>query len=164
MESEEYARAVGKLFLDLRSLEFSLRHFLNELYTPSSTAPTEVPLAVGQVLPSGPLTNHDPLGSLIEKFNRAVADAKKGTLALDPALSDLSDALLHGRIWGSDAQPPARLVRFSTPANGLVTCTFDASIDEAWLEAQRQRVRDAYAHVVQAGAEIHPNWWIPASA
>lgn len=161
METEEYARAIGKILLDLRSLEFALRHFL---YATGSTSPAPSSLSVGQVLPSSPLTQHDTLGQLIDKYNRAVAAAKQGALALDPALSELGDALIDGRIWGNDPQPPVRMVKFSAPSNGLVSCTFDALIDEAWLEAQERRLGEAYAHVVEAGEEIQPDWWTPVAA
>jgi hypothetical protein len=161
MDSEEYARAIGQLVLDLRALEFVLRHYLDQFGTTSPDGRAPRPLAVGQVLPSTPLTNRDALTHLIEKFNRSVTTANASGLALDPALSELREVLLEGRIWGTDEKPPLRLVQFSAPANGLVSCTADATIDEGWLAAQADRVHAAYPQVVQAGREIHPNWWTP---
>jgi hypothetical protein len=116
------------------------------------------------VLPSSPLTNRDALSQLIEKFNRSVAAANASTLTLDPTLSELRDVLLEGRIWSADPQPPVRLVQFSAPANGLVSCTVDVAIDEPWLATQADRVHAAYAQVIQAGREIHPSSWTPAAA
>jgi hypothetical protein len=162
MDVPEFERAMGKIILASWSLEFALRRFLHRVDGTNSTLPAAEPVSVGQSLLSSALTNHDSLGKLIERFNHSVTEAKKGGLALDPTLPHLQEILTEGRIWGEDPRPPVRLVMFSVPANGLVTCTFDASIDEVWLEEQENRVRSAHAQVIQAGEEIHQTPWTPS--
>ncbi len=157
MESEPYAIAVGKVVLDLKSLEFALRRFLDYLDMPDSATSAPPPMAIDQVLPSSALTSHASLGQLIAKFNESVTEAKHGAVSLDPTLGDISDTLADGHIWGSAPEPPLRMVAFSTPRNGLVSCIRDELMDDAWLDTQARRLREAHTKVAQAGQEIQPD-------
>jgi len=148
MESEAYALTVGKVVLGLKSLEFALRRFLDYLDMPDSTPP---PVSIGQVLPSRALTNHASLGQLIGKFNEAVTQAKHSGDSLDPTLADISDTLADGHIWGSGPEPPLRMVAFSTPRNGLVSCIRDELMDDGWLDTQARRLQEAHTKLAQAG-------------
>jgi hypothetical protein len=112
--------------------------------------------SVGDELLSNPLTNAESLRQLIEKYNTTATAAGQSSLIVDPALFDLQDDLEHGRIWGSDRELPPRLVRFSPPANGLVTCMYDQRLDDDWLETQAGRIREALDKVAIAVQTVHP--------
>ncbi len=158
MESEAYALAVGKVVLDLKSLEFALRRFLDYVDMPDATMSAPLPMSIGQILPSGALTNHASLGQLIAKFNESVTASKYSAVSLDPTLGDISDTLADGHIWGSDPEPPLRIVEFSTPRNGLVSCIRDELMDDVWLDTQARRLREARTKLAQAGQEIQPGF------
>src|SRR6266542_1548965 len=133
MENNTYALTLGRLVTDFHALELNLRHFLHHLDMPGSAASdleALPPGSRGQVVPSGALTNPDSLATLIEKYNRAVRDAKQDAVSIDPGLAETREALVNGRTWGSEVSPPLRIVQFSRPANGLVTCTFDELVDQ----------------------------------
>jgi hypothetical protein len=152
VESAVYTPSLGKVVGGLYSLESALRSFLQHVNNEASLAAMDLTaLSVGDVLPNTALTNSDSLGQLIEKYNTAVTAANQSSLRLDPALSDLRDILANGRVWGGDRQPPLRMVKFSRPENGLVTCISDQLMDEHWLDTQAQRVSDTFETVRSAG-------------
>jgi len=157
------AISVGDVIEELYGLELALRQFLHNLDASPTTSEPLPSISIGDVVLSDALTNADGLGALIEKFNRAAAINGHQELAVDPTLEDLSDVLTHSRIWATDAQPPLRLVTFSRPVNGMVTCTFDELMDDWWLTAERSRVQDAIASVSQARQEVHPKHWAPGT-
>jgi hypothetical protein len=163
MNSEEYALAVGKVVLGLKSVELALRRYLNHLDTPGAETGATPAISEGETLASNVLTNRDSLGVLIEKFNRSLAAAKQSELSLDITLAEVGEAVTTGRIWGSDTEPPVTVVRFSAPSNGLVRCTAEILMDRAWLEAQKHRLHAAYANVEEAGRRIQPERWVPAA-
>jgi hypothetical protein len=148
----------------LQALEQALRHFLYEMDM-SASAEAEVaalePGAVRALMASSALTNPDSLGVLIDKFNRTLPAARQSALAIDPGLASAREALGHGRIWGSTAEPPLRIVEFGRPANGMVECTFDEVLDSAWLEARTRGADEALQKVTTAARDISPERWAP---
>jgi hypothetical protein len=156
-ESADYTRSLGKVVRGLLSIETALRSFLHHVNDEASLNAMDLTaLSVGDVLPNSALTKSDSLGQLIEKYNIAVIGANQGTLRLDAALFELRDTLDFGRVWGGDGNPPLRMVRFSRPANGLVTCIDDQLMDEHWLDTQAGRVSVALEMVRNAAQAIHP--------
>jgi hypothetical protein len=155
VESAVRAASIGEVLVGLRYLESALRGFLYGV----SHAVADSGLAaftVGDEFLSNPLTNGDSLRQLIEKYNATVSGAGQSSLTVDPGLNDLWDDLEHGRIWGSDRELPLRLVKFSPPANGLVTCTYDQRVDNGWLDTQAGRIKDALDKVATAVQAVHP--------
>lgn len=157
VESADYTVSLGQVVAGLYSLESALRGFLQQISNEASLAAMDLTtLSVGDVLPNTALTNPDSLGQLIEKYNTAVTSANQESLRVDPSLSDLREILLNGRVWGGDRQPTLRLVKFSRPANGLVTCAYDQLVDDQWLETQAGRVGETLTTVRNAAQAIHP--------
>jgi hypothetical protein len=164
MEAEPYVLAVGTVVLAVKSLEFGLRSFLDYLDMSDPATSAASSMSIGQTLPSSVLTSHATLGQLIMKFNESVTAAKRGALSLDPTLGEISETLADGHVWGIDPKPLLRLVAFSTPRTGLVSCVRDELMDEGWLETQARRLREAQTRLGRAGQEIHPDRWTPLSA
>jgi hypothetical protein len=164
MRSAEGAGVIGEIVVDLCALEVALRRFLYQVGRAASAATDFQALEVGEVFPSNPMTNADSLRRLVEKYNTTVTEASQSSLSLDPDLCNLREDLQEGRIWvdcvdddWSDVlRLPLRLVKFSPPANGLVTCVYDQRIDSDWLEGQVACVRDALGKVRGASESIQP--------
>ncbi len=117
--------AIGKIIVNLHSLEFALRSFLwnhqnsTDLKNRHNTI---LQLKVGQEVPADAFSNYDTLNELIKKFNEIVrqVDSK---FSLDQSIVDLRDALAHGRIWAEDRQLPMQLVKFAKENKGMVKVT-----------------------------------------
>jgi hypothetical protein len=83
MDLESYTLAMGKIVVNLHSLEFALRTFLWNHEAPSGATnwATVLPqLQVGQSVPVNAFSNYDTLGKLIETFN-AITTPVDGSLA-----------------------------------------------------------------------------------
>jgi hypothetical protein len=147
---------MGDILVSLHYLESTLRSFLYGVGRSALAGSDLTTFSVGDELLSNPLTNADSLRQLIEKFNASVTAAGQSSLCIDSALSDLRDDLEHGRIWGGARNLPLRLVKFSPPANGLVTCIYDQVMDNDWVDTQAGRVTAALDKVALAGQAVHP--------
>jgi len=162
---EEYTFAIGKIIVNLHSLEFSLRTFLWNHEGPNGIANwnTAMPqLQVGQSVPINAFSNYDTLKKLIAKYNKVV-QKKDLSLCIDMTIVDLRDALAHGRIWAGIPQPPMQLVKFSMPVNGMVTVMHAELIDDSWLNVQKSRVWNEIGKVVKAGQQLQPSNWASAN-
>jgi hypothetical protein len=163
MVADTYALAIGRVVLDLYSLERALRSYLERIDTSISEAEEGPSVMVGEMLSSSVATNHDALGMLIEKFNRAADASGHGDLMVDTSVADIGAALTTGRIWGRDSQPPLRIVQFSVPTHGLVRCTSTELVDQEWLASQGRRLESALANVEEAERTAQPKEWAPDS-
>jgi hypothetical protein len=150
-----YAFLVGSLVINFQSLELLLRGFLQD-------QPGAEPLGLppgqdfysspeGSVVALCPLTNHDSLDKLIEKYNR-IAHAQ-GKPKVDPKLVEVRDALAHGRNSATTEGVPMRSIKFSAPLHPdkkTVRVSFNAVLDEKWFKEQKARVVAALFTVHQA--------------
>lgn len=144
MNIEEYTLSIGKIIVNLHSLEFALRTFLwnhENLVGPRNCHIAIEQLQIGQTVPVNAFSNFDTLRMLIEKFNKIVHQTNS-TLLVDPTIVDLRDALAHGRIWAETPQPPMQLVKFGKPSDGKTTVTYVELINSAWLDSQIIRVKN----------------------
>jgi hypothetical protein len=149
---DRYALLVGKLVINLQSLEFLLRAFLQ---AQPGAEPIGLPQGqnilstpVGSIVNLCPTTNWDTLGELIKKYN-AIAEAKS-LPKLDPTLVDIRDALAHGRIATLEFGKPTRLIKYSKPLKPhktTVQVTFNALLDEDWFSKQVADIGAAMAMV-----------------
>lgn len=161
MTLDEYTLALGKVIVNLHSLEFALRNFLWNEESPQRPAnwPATIgELVVGQVVAENAFTNYDSLGRLINKFN-AIVSTNHPQLCVDPSIIGIRDALAHGRLSAAAPNPPLLLVKFSKPANGSVTVTSAELMDEAWLTSETTSVRNELDKVVEAGRAMQPTKW-----
>lgn len=158
MNLEKYTLAIGKIIVNLHSLEFALRTFLWNHEDPVGLTNWHIAmpqLQVGQTVPVNALSNFDTLGKLIEKFNE-IMQKTDSTLSVDQTIVDLRDALAHGRIWAEVPQPPMQLVKFDKPNGSETTVTHAELIDSIWLDSQKTRVWNEIEKVRKAGQTMQP--------
>ena len=145
MTLDEHARYLGGLVVNLQSLEFILRAFLQQLPTapPFGLPPgTDIySFPVGAEVPLNEVTNYDSLRRLIKKFNSEME--KRGVDQIDETLVRLRDAVAHGRVSTADPMAEMRLLKFSEPKNGHVCVEFNEVMSSAWFKEQTRRVGQA---------------------
>jgi hypothetical protein len=138
---DDYMLAIGRLTLNLLSLELVMRLFLNG----GSTTPDRsrdpgfdlFAVAVGDNVIENALTNYDSLGQVIKKYNANVSKA----MQVDESVVELRDAFAHGRILSDRPQPPMRLFKFSQPTgHGTVMVTHAQTLELDWILEQASRV------------------------
>ena len=152
MTLNEHTLHLGKLLVNFHSLEFSLRAYLAN--SPEA-APTGLPLGtdiysqpVGAELPEDDFTSYDSLEQLLTKVNEKLKVQRLPEL--DRSLIELRDALAHGRVSASFAEPPLRLIKFEKPKNGVSRVAFNVVMTEEWFTEQRNRICDAIMQVQAA--------------
>ena len=145
-EAEESPCLLGKMIVNLQSLEHALRIYLAKrpgarpLGIPYGTDIYELPL--GTTLDQSDLTSYDTLGQLVAQFNAEMA--RQGKPGVDRRLIDLRDALAHGRVSARENGDVLRLVKFSKPdKQGKVRVVFREEMTVNWLSAQMQRIHAA---------------------
>jgi hypothetical protein len=148
MTLEEYTFDVGKLIVNLHSLEFALRAFLWNREGGSSWAFLES-LREGNRVQENAFTNYDTLRQLIAKYNGFVSSPFPD-LQVDPSLADLRDALAHGRLASNRPSPPLRLLKFGRPTGSCVSVTYSIVVDDIWLSEQKTRVRLELEKIMEA--------------
>ena len=145
---------MGKLVVNLQSLEFALRAFLHNCETgwANQGGPSFLDnLTEGQQLEENAFTDYDQLKDLVRKYNHEV-ESKNTDLKVDPGVVRIRDALAHGRIAGlsPSLNEPLRLVKYDKPTKGRVHVTdyhiltkewFDEKIK--WVYQSIKNVRDA---------------------
>jgi hypothetical protein len=136
---EEYTFALGKLMVNLHSLEFALRAFLWNREGGSSWRFLDG-LRQGDTVPENAFTSYDTLGQLIAKYNAFVAPLSSN-LCVDSDLVSLRDALAHGWVASNAPEPPLRLLKFGKPSGGTATVMHSILMEEGWLAAQTTRIR-----------------------
>jgi hypothetical protein len=149
MKPDKYALQMGKLLVNLQSLEYSLRGFLwNKKKGPILDLDS---LQVGDVVPLNPFTDYSTLGHLVER-----CDAEG--LAIDRRVVQIRDALAHGRIASSKPQGPDLLLKFSQPkpTDTTVRVTEAYLLDEARLADDIRFVREEGMKVLAAIAAHTP--------
>jgi hypothetical protein len=139
MDIKSYGCAVGALIVNLQSLEFSLRQFLDD----GKDAPPPEGLTSGEWVAETPLTNWDPLGALIDKYN-AVVRPPHPDLVVDRSMVELRDSLAHGRVFSPTPTFPVRLLRFDKPERRRVLVRNVTVLTEEWFQ---RNVREVYAQI-----------------
>jgi hypothetical protein len=146
---EAHTLAIGKIVVNLQSLEFILRLFLrlanNEAF--------EIPKPNVQLVPLSYMTKWATLGQLIRDFNKNLNSHEKN-YAIDPMVVELRDTLAHG--WAlSEIGIPMTLYKFGKPTGQQVPVEKIVVMDTAWLEAQRVLVR---RQIDKIGSCISARW------
>ena len=146
MTLDEHCNLVGRLMVNLQSLEFALRAFLQSL---PSARPIGMPhgtdfysFPAGTELPENEITSYDTLAVLIRKFNTEMVT--RGEPAIDVTIVDVRDALAHGRVSASTPDGTLRLIKFSKPdKQNRVRVVFNEQMTQTWLKDQIRRVHEA---------------------
>jgi len=150
----DHMQWMGSLVVNLQSLEFALRGFLynDEKQWKNGDGPDLLNnIQQGQELEENAFTNYDPLGTLIDRYNKKVQRRDPG-LEVDPGIARIRDALAHGRIAGlSPSQnEPLRLVKYDKPANGRVRVTDFHILTKGWFDEKSSLVTTNIQKVVCA--------------
>ncbi|WP_090439176.1 hypothetical protein [Duganella sp. CF458] len=159
MTNDNHALNLGKLIVNLHSLELTLRLFL---HSRPNARPTGLAYGVniyaqpvGTALSESDITSYASLRKLINDVNveltrRGIADQ------VDPDLNELRDALAHGRVSANIDEDTMRLIKFTRPVNGSVEVSFNTLMSDEWFSEQRRRVYEAMQIVSRLipGAEL----------
>lgn len=149
MTLEEHTLNLGKLIVNLHSLEFSLRVFLCEAHKEPFLTPNIGHKSVTETH----LTNYDSLGQLIKKYNDMVTTANAQFL-VDKAVVELRDAIVHGRVMSQTQNPPLRIFKFNKPNGGLVDVAYDQTMDQPWYDSSRRFVYEQIKKVGDYGQQL----------
>lgn len=135
MNEEEHICNLGKLVSYFHTLEFLIRSILknNEQDKPNTNYSR---LKKGQTVPEDSMTNYDPLGGLIEKYNKLVSKELKIT----KDIVEIRDAIAHGRVFSDNPNLPMMLVKFNKPEDGRVSVTFAAKMDRQWFTEKKYQI------------------------
>ena len=99
--ASQIANNIGSIVINLQSLEFALRLFLDETQghsdSPRNTPLNLAGLNIDEWVPENYFTNYDMLKQLIRKVNNELQ--KRGlSERIDESLVELRDAIAHGLI------------------------------------------------------------------
>ena len=152
---------MGRLVVNLQSLEFALRAFLygHETNWEKAEGPAFLEdIEQGSSVPDNAFTNYDTLPELIAKYN-AIVQTEDAGLALDEDLKRIRDALAHGRIASKSPSPevPSKLVKYDRPRNGNVRVTDCYMLTEEWFHHNINHVLENIEKIVKACALFDPS-------
>jgi hypothetical protein len=138
MGLHEYASLMGRVVINLQSLEFALRGFLcNSEAPPHNPLPSRAGLdglGPGDVVPVNAFTDFDSLGRLIERYNSL-------------------DALTHGRISTTDPSKDLFLVKFDRPIRNTTRVNYAQKVTTEWLKAKIDDVHTELMKVAKVAGE-----------
>jgi restriction endonuclease S subunit len=156
MTNDEYCLLMGKLVVNLQSLEFALRAFLyNKENSEKSTNPefgkNIYDFKAGDCVEENAFTNYDPLGRLIDNYN-GIVKSKNSTLCIDKNIVDIRDTIAHGRIAceSPSSETPQKLIKYSKPQNGKVCVTHCITLTKDWFDKHIHLVYESIQRVRKA--------------
>lgn len=147
---EDHALRVGKLLVNLHSLEYMVRSYF--LHCERGEFPAGKPLQRGQQVALSAMTDYRSLGQLLRDYNNAVAE-KFRVDAADEVVS-LRDALAHGRVSTDLAEVSPTLLKFDRPVGNTVVVTHAALMTDDWFDYQIWLVRWALFRVCEANVDV----------
>jgi len=153
MNQEQHPLNLGKLLVNFQSLEFVLRAFLWESEKDKDKDKDKEPklyeLKRGDIVAENAFTNYDSLNSLINKYNRNPKISSTG-LNIDKTITDIRDAIAHGRVSGKSPMPPQNLLKFGKPKNNYVRVILSVQLSKEWFNEQLARSQNAVLTVAKA--------------
>jgi hypothetical protein len=151
--SEQLSLGIGRIIVNLQSLEFALRLFLYESVGPKDPSLRPEQLSVGDTVPENPFTNYDKLGDLVRKVNKRL-EARGVPDRIDGSLVDLRDSIAHGRAMALQPTGPFRLLKFSRPKAGAVQVTTAVYLTPPWVAQQVKRTFEEVNKVIRLGRSL----------
>jgi molybdopterin converting factor small subunit len=158
-----YSINLGRLTINLHSLEFVIRTFLsiNDIgYEKTAKLAQNLrTLTIGQEVEENQFTNFDTLNELVEKYNNIVSSSSSytGLKINNVFLVGLRDALAHGRAFYIEESPPYKtmlLLKFSDPQKNIPSkkpkVDFQAVMTDDWLNEKIKWTQNEYMKVVKA--------------
>ena len=151
--------SIGKIVVNLQSLEFLLRLFLQNVQNPKAAsryAPYDFTnLTVGAWVPLDFLTSYDGLKELIQKVNSTL-EARGLSERIDESIVQLRDAIAHGRVLGNEAEGPFHIFKFSKPNKSKTQVRVELSVEMTpeWLAAQVRHTYDETLKIMNAARQL----------
>jgi predicted GTPase len=104
----------------------------------------------GDIVQENAFTSYDNLRELIRKYNKNT-EIMSSNLEIDETLTDIRDAIAHGRVSSNIPSPPMRLLKFERPNGDQVEVSFSELLTGDWFNTQISRFLSAvrrvrYAH------------------
>ena len=153
MRQDQHPLNLGKLLVNLQSIEFALRAFLLKIEEISGSPFTKFKdlhkLHEGDEVPENAFTNYDNLRQLIGKYNDN-PKIKAAGLCIDKKLVNIRDAIAHGRVSALTPSPPFRLLKFGKPKNNRTKVKFSILLTQEWYNQQLAYTQKAAITVAQA--------------
>ncbi len=144
--------SIGKIVVNLQSLEFSIRLILNELQSVTETIKSQkvdfMKIKVGEWIPENYYTNYDTLGNLIKKLNTEL-EIRSLPERVDESIVELRDTIAHGRVLALNPEGPYRILRFSRPKDNKVKVVESVYITQDWLSHQIGRSESEVRRVIK---------------
>lgn len=151
---KQYELALGQIIVNLHSLEYILRLFLNDVDKKRyGGSPPEVAtrgIRIGAMVAENYFTNYDSLDQLIKKYNDLIKELGKPALVINEKPVLLRDALAHGRVIYPMPTPPPRLYKFGKPTKTGVPVVDVVDFSDSWLKEARSCTYSAFEKVKQA--------------
>ena len=148
---------IGKIIVNLQSLEFALRLFLDETQShPGAAKDVTIDymnLTVGEWVPENHLTNYDTLNQLIKKVNSEL-QSRGLSERIDESIVELRDAIAHGRVLANQPDGPYHILKFSIPKNGKTKVTVSIEMTQDWFDHQIKRTLNELKKVVKIGQAL----------
>lgn len=146
MEIDRHALLLGRVMVNLHSLEVLVRLTLAKLDNPQVRFFSEK-LKVGDQVELDAQTDYSTLGELLDKLNLKLADRGEAPLPRE-AIVKLRDALAHGRVFTLDVAP-MRIFKFEKPERGATTVrvALAETLDETWFQEAKTLVHSAMIRV-----------------
>ena len=155
--ASQIANNIGSIVINLQSLEFALRLFLDETQghsdSPRNTPLNLAGLNIDEWVPENYFTNYDTLKQLIRKVNNELQ--KRGlSERIDESLVELRDAIAHGRVLSLNPDGPFHILKFSKPIDDKTQVKISVDMTPEWLSRQTKRTHDEILKVVRVGKSL----------
>jgi hypothetical protein len=165
---EEYATKLGKIEVNLRSLEVVIRTFLlihQRTYKEAVKFNKSLrKLKRGKEVENNPFTNHCSFSQLVNEYNDIVSSSPEYCgLEIDSKLKSFRNAMAHGRFFYENLLPPYKtmlLLQFSDPSKNPTNkpiVEFHEKMTTGWLNKKMNWVQDEYFNVVKACNIVEKN-------
>jgi hypothetical protein len=139
---------IGKIVMNLQSLELSLRLVLDRLQNlDGGTEIDLMDLTVGEWVSENYFTNYNTLNQLIKKFNSELR-SRGLTERVDDSIVELRDAIAHGRVLALNPEGPYRMVKFSQSKDNKVQVVRSLDITKDWLSEQVSKTNSEIRKVI----------------
>ncbi len=148
MTLEDHALGIGKIIGNLQSFEFLTRAFLAE----ANRQKLELPSAETTELPETYITNRSSLRQIIEKYNETLSPSEQ-KYRVDPQVTEIRDAIAHGRLLANSTTPPLTLYKFANVNAASIPIVYRAAVDADWIESQRKLIYAQMQHVLSCARE-----------
>ncbi len=164
-----YSINLGRLMINLYSLEFVLRTFLlmNDIGLEKTTTFTQsiYTMKIGQEVENNLFIKFDYLSELINEYNDLVSSlcSYPDELKIDNKIVRFRNTLVHGHVFYKEPSPPFTtmlLLKFNKPKRNKTTSKRKLILNEAmtndWFNKNIKWIQDEYKKVVEACRRKNP--------